>query len=323
MLLIESNLSILPEGVVVAELGNAFKHSDLLQSLFPGSEAESGLFIYLPKNLVVKNPLYLEFREKRSFSQQYFIYLEEGAELSVFEEYVGLGSTQTHRLHLQKNAKLNYYKLQAETQESKHVAALTVDQQRDSEFKSMVVSLGGKISQDQWVIRLHEPNARCELNAFYHAQQKQSIEHHTTIEHLSERCNSQQNYKSIANDQGRTVFRGRVKVHPQAQKTMAAQMNQNLLLSSQAEVDAKPELEIYADDVKCSHGSTIGQLDQEALFYLRSRGLNGVDAEHLLTCAFAMNVLEEIKHPEIAERLKKAAIESLSNEAGCRSCQNE
>lgn len=320
---IESNLSILPKGVIVAELGNAFKHSDLLQSLFPDNEAQSGLFIYLPKNKVVKDPIYIKHGEKQSFSRQCFIYLAEGAELSVFEEYLGLGAAQTHRIHLQKNAKLNYYQLQAEIQESKHMATFTVDQQRDSEFKSTVVSLGGKVSQDQWVIRLHESNASCELNAFYHAQQKQSIEHHTTIEHLSERCNSQQNYKSIANDKGRTVFRGRVKVHPQAQKTRATQMNQNLLLSSQAEVDAKPELEIYADDVKCSHGSTIGQLDQEALFYLRSRGLNGADAEHLLTCAFAMSVLEEIKHPEIAERLKKAAVESLSNEACCGSCQNE
>ena len=321
----DSRLTQLPDELVISDLKTARRnYPQLLDRLNIKAETDLGLFCYIPANTMVPDIIQLLFVGSKKTSLHHLIYLEKGAALSLLEEYRHSNEAHQvkHTVYLEANAELNYYKLQQDNVEVQHQDEFLVQQARDSRFKSTVLSLGAKHSTDLLRVQLCGLNASCDLRAFYHARVKQVIAHEVTVEHLSERCNSQQIYKTIADERGRVVFKGRVKVHPGAQKTNAQQLNQNLLLSSQAEVDAKPELEIYADDVKCSHGSTVGQLNEEALFYLRSRGLSFSEAQHLLTCAFATNVLDDIPDSDVSEFFKRMVIENLTNECCAGDCQN-
>ena len=166
------------------------------------------------------------------------------------------------------------------------------------------LSLGGKLARCDIDVELDEPGAEVNLNGLYLTNQRQHVDNHTLIEHKQPHTVSNEHYRGIMNGHSRAVFNGKVIVHEQAQKTEAHQSNANLLLSNNAEVDTKPELEIYADDVKCSHGATVGRLDENMLFYLRSRAVDKDKARSLLTYAFADEIIRDIKFPEIRERLE-------------------
>ena len=312
----QSCLDDLPEDLILTDIKTACRN---YPSLFARLEFKlteiSGLFCYVPKNLKIPKPLKLLFSGSQGAQLNHLIYLEEGAELSFFEEYRAETAEHQikHRIFLEANAEFNYYKLQEEASVVVHSDNFLIEQSRDSRFRSTMVCLGAKSAEDVLKIRVLEPNARCELKAISYAKVSQSIKHHLDVEHLSESCFSEQVYKNMALDQARVAFKGRVVVHPNAQKTVAHQLNENLLLSEKAEIDAKPELEIYADDVKCSHGSTVGQLDQNALFYLRSRGLSLSQAKQLLGYAFAVSILDDLKHPGLADSLKAALLKSFGS----------
>ncbi len=330
----DSRMEGLPQGLILSDLETArLHHPELFRKVTDKSDSASlntGLFCYVQRGIQLSDPIHVLFKTMTSGQQDIsnFIYLEEGAQLSIFEEYGGLDELDSvHTIHSviqqQKNSVLSYTKLQAEAKNTRHLAITEVYQRQGSLFRSTIVSLGAQFSQEELCIDLQERQAECELQGFYHARERQVMKHHSLIQHLAEKTSSRQNYKGIARDQARAGFRGRVKVYPCAQQTNAQQSNQNLLLSSKAEIDAKPELEIYADDVKCSHGSTVGQLDEAALFYLRSRGIEQSAAQHLLSCAFAMSVLEDVSHPEILRHIKNKVVESLSDTQCCGVCQDD
>ncbi len=219
--------------------------------------------------------------------------------LAVVEQYVGEsaadGFTNTvTQIHAGEGARVTHYRLQDESPKAYHVGNLIVSQERASEVVSHSLSFGALLARQDIHIMLSGPESSVTLNGLYMAEGRQHVDHHTRIDHFEPTTRSEEYYKGILGGHGRGVFNGKVVVHQHAIKTDAQQSNKNLLLSKDAEVDTKPELEIYADDVKCAHGATVGQLDEDALFYLRSRGLDESAARALLTYAFAGDILERL-----------------------------
>lgn len=212
---------------------------------------------------------------------------------------------------LETGARLDHYKLQCEAGAAFHISSLDVHQGPDSYFVSHSASLGAAISRHEINIALDGPGAECLLNGLYLGKDRQYVDYHTRIDHLKPHCTSTEDYKGVLGDRAQGVFNGRVYVHPHAQKTDARQSNRNLLLSPTAEVDTKPQLEIYADDVKCAHGATTGQLDEQMVFYLRSRGIAEGSARALLTYGFARDSVDRIDVQSLREAVATALLDGM------------
>jgi len=212
---------------------------------------------------------------------------------------------------LEENAKLTHCRIESESAQTAHFRFISIAQQKHSHLDSFALDLGGQMIRTDFITRLLAPQATCMLNGLYITNGKQHVDNHTLIEHASHHCSSRQFYKGIIAGSSRAVFNGKVIVEKDAQATDAAQQNKNLLLSSTAEIDTKPELEIYADEVKCAHGSTVGQLDEEAIFYLRSRGIPEAQARSLMTFAFAEEMLEKLSNKEMALHAKNLVLAKL------------
>ena len=235
------------------------------------------------------------------------------AEARVIESFGSLGSgagltTAVTTVVLAEGAALEHFTLQEEAATVDHVARVEVRQGRDSRYTSHSVSLGGGITRNDITSTLEGEGAECTLNGLYMAAGRQHVDFHTTIDHAEPRGTSRELYKGILGGRARGVFNGRILVQPGAQKTDSQQSSQNLLLSREAEVDTKPELEIYADDVKCSHGATVGQLDADMLFYLRSRGIDHGTAQGFLTRGFAQDVIDRMSIDAVRERLERLVV---------------
>jgi len=198
-------------------------------------------------------------------------------------------------MQLAKNGDLNVHQLQTGGDENYLINSTYVAQQRDSRFAIHTICLEGKILRNNLNIKVEGENCDTKLNGVYLGQGSQHMDNHTYVDHIAPNCQSSENYKGVLNDKSTGVFNGKVMVQPNAQKISATQSNQNVLLSDDATINSKPELEIYADDVVCAHGSTTGQLDDEAVFYLRSRGVSEKSAKKMLIKAFIFDVLEDIK----------------------------
>lgn len=240
-----------------------------------------------------------------------------GSRATVIEDFVslGAGSILTNafcQIELGDGAVLEHVSLQREHEDGVHLATSRVRQARDSQYKAHGISLGARLTRNDVVAVLDGPGADCELNGFYVASGQQHVDNHTTIDHARPRGTSREYYKGVLDDRAHGVFDGRVIVRPDAQKTSAQQTNKNLLLSDDAEVDSKPQLEISADDVRCSHGSTIGQLDEDALFYLRTRGIDLASARALLMRAFSAEITARIGVAALRERIDELLLARLS-----------
>jgi Fe-S cluster assembly protein SufD len=208
-----------------------------------------------------------------------------------------------------EGATLRHYKMQRESARAFHVATIEASQARDSHYVSFSLSTGAALSRTNVYTTLDGEGCGATLNGLYMADGEQHCDHQTQIIHAQPNCFSRELYKGVLDGRSHGVFNGKVYVHPIAQKTDGKQTNNNLLLSETAQVDTKPQLEIFADDVKCTHGATVGQIDQVALFYLKSRGIDASLARRLLTYAFAAGVLETIEVDEVREALEKMTLE--------------
>lgn len=283
-----------------------------------------GVFLHVAKNTQVASPLHLllcstENTEDTLQAYKNIFILEQNTQLTLLEQHVSLSNIAPSsiknihsRFHLQQGANLHYYKLQQENKNTLHLAETQIQQHQDSQLTSHSISLGGKLTRENLHVALNATGASCELNGFYALADAQHTDHHTRIDHFFPQGTSKECYKGILNDQAKGVFNGKVIVHPDAQKTNAQQVNKNILLSSTAEINTKPELEIYADDVQCTHGATVGEIDTDALFYLQSRGLDAAAARALLVHAFCDEVLERMAHPAIAPYIHTAAAEKIN-----------
>lgn len=274
-----------------------------------------GAFVSVPRGLVLAEPIHLVYvataAEGPTGSHPRTVLLAGvNSQCTVVESYVAAGDDQyltnaVTEVVTQENAVVDHYKVQRESEEAFHVATLQVHQGRGSNFSSHAVILGGEISRSDVNAVLDAEGCECTLNGLYLGAGRQLIDNHTRIDHAKPHCASHELYKGILDGRSHGVFNGKIYVHPDAQKTDAKQTNKTLLLSPDATIDTKPQLEIFADDVKCTHGATIGQLAEEAIFYLRSRGIGREEARALLTYAFANDVLCRVKVPAVRERLER------------------
>ncbi len=211
-----------------------------------------------------------------------------------------------------EGAVVDYCKVQQESAQTFHVASLNFQQERSSSVTTHAIALGGALDREELTTVLHGKGAESLLHGLYVISGEQHVDNHTVIDHAKPHCSSRELYKGILDGKSSGVFNGKIIVRKDAQKTDSKQSNKNLLLSEDAVINTKPQLEIYADDVKCTHGATIGQIDQEAVFYLRSRGIGLDDARALLTQAFASDVIEKIKFEPLRAALKRALVARLA-----------
>ncbi|KAA1175901.1 Fe-S cluster assembly protein SufD [Marinobacter salinexigens] len=271
---------------------------------------DDGLLIRLNADAVLDQPLHIVHEVNADASGSAFprIYVDAGrhSQITVVEEYISSGSeaalvNTVTEFALAEGANVTSIRLNMEGENVQHVGATGVRQQRSSRFESHCVGFGGPLRRHDLQVRLEGEGAECKLNGVVVTQGKQHYDNHTTIEHVAAHCNSEETYRNIAADQSHAVFNGRIHIHQDAQKSNADMNNKNLLLSNGAEIDTKPELEIYADDVKCAHGATIGQLDETSVFYLVSRGIGRRQANVLLTMAFINELVEQIPVESVRE----------------------
>jgi Fe-S cluster assembly protein SufD len=210
------------------------------------------------------------------------------------------------------NAVLDHYKLQQEGVSGYHIGSMHILAARTANVTSHSISFGGALVRNDVTAVLDGEGAECTLNGLYIADEARFVDNHTTIDHAKPHCASREIYKGILADRARAVFNGTIVVRADAQKTDAKQTNRALLLSEQAQINTKPQLEIFANDVKCTHGAAVGQLDEEALFYLRSRGLGELDARHLLIRAFAADVLTRMPLDVVRQGTERVLLQQLA-----------
>ncbi len=312
----------LPAGVIIAPLMDALaQHANIIKPwlgklLRPehGFHAlnmaalQTGVLIYLPAGVHIEEPLVLahwQDQDAGAVHARHLIIAEEGSKACIIETFQGeascsyLTNTVTEA-YLAPRSKIIHYKIQCESKEAFHIGHIAVLQKQGSQFDSHSLSLGGKLVRSDMTFRLQEPKANCLMNGIYLPTDGQHVDHHTTVHHLVPDCNSTQDYKGILKGKSQAVFNGKIVVGVGAIHTNAQQSNKNLLLSATAEIDTKPQLEIFADDVVCSHGATVGQLDEDALFYMAARGIDRAEASRYLIQAFAEDNLRLIPHADMA-----------------------
>ncbi len=343
-----SRVDKLPENIIIENMAGALaKNKDLLEkhlSQYADNDVspftalntafiQHGTYINVPKNTVVEKPiniLYLSKDNTQSLAThpRNLIIMGEHSEATLIENYIGIDDTNyftnaVTEVSLSTASVLKHYKIQQESLNAYHIGNLNVIQGKDSQFESHSISLGGSLVRNDIHAQLANEGACIVMNGLYMTNDKQHVDNHTRVDHLKPNTHSKENYHGVLNGKSRAVFNGKVVVHPQAQKIEAHQSNANLLLSDDAEIDTKPELEIYADDVKCSHGATVGQLDQNMLFYLRSRAIDEETARSLLTYAFADEVIRNINVAPIKNRLEYLIVGQLPDAELIREFTNE
>lgn len=280
--------------------------TDLVSAFSAGS-----LMIEVKDGHTLKRPLRLLYRQStrgRFSAHQHLLVIGRNAEATVIEAFHGPDhrpyiSASMCRIHLEENARLDHYKQQLEGNEARHFGGLYITQKQNSSFRQIHVALGGRFARTE-IHSLIETGAECHLEGSFVARDQSLIDTHTRLRHRGHHATSRNHYHGMAMGKGRGIFQGRIIVEPGAQLTDAVMQSRNLLLSEEAVIDAKPQLEIHADDVKCAHGVTIGQIDAEQVFYLTSRGLDHADALRILTLGFASTVLDQIRPDALREQIK-------------------
>ncbi|MFT4816975.1 MAG: Fe-S cluster assembly protein SufD [Pseudohongiellaceae bacterium] len=286
------------------------KSGSVNMSQLNGARFEDGLLIQLQPGTMLDQPLFLIHHTTASHSGSAYpcilVAAGNNSQLTVVEDYVSSGDCSvmvntTTEFSVGDGANVTSVRLNTEGQSVQHMGTTGVRQQRSSRFESHSVGFGSTLRRHDLHVRLEGEGAECKLNGVVVTQGTQHYDNHTTIEHVAANCNSEETYRNIAADKSHAVFNGRIHIHQDAQKSKANMSNKNLLLTSGAEIDSKPELEIYADDVLCAHGATIGQLDKQSIFYLVSRGLSPRDAKVLLTMAFINELVEQIPVEQVRD----------------------
>lgn len=284
---------------------------------------QDGAVVQLPPHVVREEPLHIFFfstaREPSSASYPRNLILAGAhSQATIVEHYTGPDAAPYFtnamtEVVLLDGAILEHYKLQEEGGSAFHVGSLQVSLARAGRFTSHAIALGSQLARNNIQVLMRGEGSETVLNGLYVAGGHQHVDHHTHVAHMHAHCSSTQRYKGILDGSAHGVFTGRILVHPQAQKSNAQQWNRNLLLSGTARIDTQPQLEINADDVKCSHGATIGRLDEEALFYMRARGIDEKTARLLLTVGFAQEVIDKIGLEAIHRRLRNSLHRRFSN----------
>lgn len=283
--------------------------------------AKEGAFIRIKKGQAVEKPVQLLFftskQDKEVMLQpRNLIVIEENAEVSIIERHQSLSdkpvlTNSATEIFAERNSRLNYYKIQNDNKEASLIDNTSIKQYKGSHVNLGTFSFGNKFIRNNLNILIEEENTETFMDGITIIGDGQLVDHHTLADHKLPNCNTSQLYKGIYDGNAKGVFNGKVMVHPNAQKTNAFQQNNNILLTDKASIDTKPQLEIYADDVQCSHGCTIGQLDESAMFYMQARGIPAKEAKALLLYAFANNSLRNVKIRELRAKLNKQIASKL------------
>ncbi len=327
-----SNLSAIPSGVTINNFSDAEQkllsqylatqidyHNEAFSALNTAF-AGDGAFVVIPRGTVVEAPIHLLFLTTEANTASHpriVVVAEEGAIATLIESYVSLNDDAVYftnavtEVIVNQDANLTHYRLQAESTSAFHIATTQVQQASKSTYASYAISLGGDIARHTLNVKLDGEHIESTIDGLYVVTGKQHCDNHTTIDHAQPHCNSYQLYKGILDEKARAVFNGKIFVREGALLTDAKQLNKNLLLSANAHIDTKPQLEIFADDVKCAHGATVGQLEEDELFYLRSRGLRTETARALLTFGFAEDVISKIKIASVRKQLDAIVLTRL------------
>jgi len=335
-----STLAPLPNGVTVGSLAAELKEDPASLEPHLGrylntqrdafaalntSLIEDGIYVHVPRGVVVETPIYVLYVTVPGATPtmnhpRNLIVAEESSQITVVEDYVSLGegitfSNAATELVAGDNAHVSHYMIVREGEQAYNFSTLRIQQGRHANVATHSLLLSGALVRNNVHPVLAGEGSECLINGLFMANGRQHMDNYMLVEHASPHCDSRQFYNGILNGQSHGVFHGRIIVHKDAQKTDAKQTNRNLLLSDDAQIDTKPQLEIYADDVKCTHGATIGQFDDNALFYLRSRGLAEAAARHVLLLAFANECLDRMNSPQLRDHLEKLVVAGMPEAA--------
>lgn len=325
-----SDIKRLPAGVIAGSIAEAIKnnsdivtkhfskYADYKEQIFTALSTaftKDGAFIFIPDGKILEIPihiLYLSLSNKEKIlSQPRNLFVTgKNTQATIIEQYASLDegiyfTNTVSEIFTGENSTLDHIKLQNESRNAFHIARMEVEQESNSNFSSNMISFGASLSRNDINTRFNNKGGECWLNGLFMIEGDQLFDVHTNIDHASPHCNSREHYKGILDGKSHGVFNGKVMVRRDAQKTNAFQENNNIILSDSALVNTKPQLEIFADDVKCSHGATIGQLDDEALFYLKARGIGEKIARGMLIHAFTSDVVNSIKVEPIKNHLEE------------------
>ena len=332
-----SALTAIPEGVVALDLSAAIaderyreiiwkhlaKQADYVVNGFTALNTaliSHGAFVYIPKDAIVSVPLNLLFISEGAHIASFprvLVVAEDNSRATLIESYASTKDSKYFtnavvEIVLKDGASLEHYKLQRESTEAFHIATTVADLGRNSRYDATTITFGAQLSRHDFHVTMDHEGAECWVDGLYLVTGSQHTDTHSVIDHRKPHCTSHQLYKGILDGKSRAVFNGKVFVRHDAQKTDAMQTNKNLLLSNEARVDTKPQLEILADDVKCAHGAAVGQIEEDELFYLETRGLHPDLARNLLTYGFAEEVIGKIKIESIRAQLDEAVLNRLN-----------
>lgn len=290
------------------------------------SFTKEGAYIFIPKTVISEKPIQIIHfstgkQGKMLLQPRNLIIVEENAQVQIIERHQSLKSFQiltnsVTEIFSNKGSSVDYYKIQNDYEDCSLIDNTYISQDSDSNVKVHTFSLGGKLIRNNLNFFQNGENIQSTMKGITIIGDRQHVDHYTLVHHSKPNCNSFQEYKGIFSDRSVGVFNGKILVDKIAQKTNAFQQNNNILIDDNATINSKPQLEIFADDVKCSHGCTIGQLDNSALFYLRSRGIPLKEAKALLTYAFANNVLESVQIPELKNRINSLIAKKIGVNLG-------
>jgi Fe-S cluster assembly protein SufD len=337
-----SNAGGLPKGVALLDLRRAWRETpNLTESLgritrhdqhafsaLNTAFMHDGAVLHVDRDVEVDVPIHLLFvtdavAAKSMMHPRNLIVVGRHAKAKVIESYVSLSdavyfTNAVTEVSVGEGATLHHYKMQREGMRAFHVGTIETRQARDSHYISFSLGMGGSLTRTNIYTTLAGEGCGATLNGLYMLDGEQHCDHQTLIAHAQPNCYSRELYKGVLDGQSHGVFNGKVYVDPIAQKTDGKQTNNTLLLSDKAQIDTKPQLEIFADDVKCTHGATVGRLDEQALFYMKSRGVSRQLARELLTYAFAADVLETIEQDSVREELERMTLRRFTSVADTR-----
>lgn len=296
------------QAIIAAQLQHPFSQQKHLFAQINTALLSDGTFIDVPANTKVSKPIYIlqlhtddSASDQNSYHQQRIVLrAQQGSECIVIENRDHLQTTASSLsnvmfdISVEANANMQHISIQLEPETAVATSGWHITQHRDSQYAHYLVATGGQLKRNNIQVDLSEPGAHAELHGVYLCKHTQHIDNQTCLEHQAPHCTSEEHYRGLIADKGKATFNGRVHIFKDAQKTFANMNNKNLLLSKQAEINTKPELEIYADDVKCAHGATIGQLDDTALFYFQSRGIDKDTAQAMLCFGFVNTMIDEL-----------------------------
>ena len=322
---IELSQAIADERYADVVRSNLARHADYVANGFTALNTgfiSQGAFIHIPKGITVDQPIQVSFITDGEHPSgvsfpRVLVVAEENSSATLVESYTGTGDSAYFtnaviEIVLRDGARLEHYKVQRESQSAFHIATTQADLGPNSSYDSTTITFGAQLSRHDYGVTMDHEGVECWVDGLYLVTEGQHTDTHSSIDHRKPHCTSHQLYKGILDGKSRAVFNGKVFVRHDAQKTDAMQTNKNLLLSNEARVDTKPQLEILADDVKCAHGAAVGQIDEDELFYLATRGIHPDLARNLLTYGFAEEVIGKIKLESIRAELDAAVLNRLN-----------